>query len=627
VLRETDRAIERVRTGEKPKRALTLAWEALKLCGEALPELVAELREHLAARLTAAGVSPGILAQALGRISPDSPNFPRLLALARERLDSDPDPLIACGMWEEFRRSAVRAGWFSEKSLECAVLYLHMASLLDRVPSEELACGRQRLAEVKERHFRGGELPVALMDTYYADPRELYRRACASDPQAEAFELWLDWEKRQGDLRGAEEAAELWRRSRPQDIPPLLYLMDVTEERGALEKSLGYIARAEALDGLNAEVRRARLRLLFRATVRNLRDRRPHLAFERLATMAALPQLQQGDRPALLAVLRWASAGICGREEEGRERRRELAALMEPAASTLLRWNVARLCRWREGWPDLAEPAQREDLAAAAARICALGDDVGIEFEIPREWVDEMTRSLSRGATRIDTRPLLALGEAALRRDNLRLAYAVSAAGLSRDVASEARFLFLRARALPGFETERRNQCLCAVIALARRQHDMELAGEAIEVRQGKRTTGRRSRRWREEEPLAESDLAILPEHLAALVEQERAARSFPDTAAERPPYVAQFAPVCQCPACRQRRGQPAFGEEADALPPPPPELVRELDRILARVEPEEALEALAALADSLGMPLPAPPLPGRRKRRRRNRYEEDDPF
>jgi hypothetical protein len=598
--------------------------EALKLCGEALPELVTPLREHLLARLAAANVSPRSATSALGGVSPDSPNLLRLMALANEGLYRESDPLAACGLWAEFRRSALQQKWFSEKSLECAALYLHMASLLDRIPAEELAHARERAAELGEAACGEEELPDSLKDTYYADPRELYRRACVSDPHSEAFERWLDWEKRAGDPRGAEEAAELWRRSLPQDIPPLLYLMDATEERGALDKSLGYIARAEALDGLNAEVRRARLRLLFRTAARHLRDRRPHLAFERLAAMAALPQLQQGDRPALLAALEWAGAGVSGRGQETGERLGALGALLGPVASTLLQWNVARWCRWREGWPDLAVRGDRESLAAGAGRVCALGEDLGIEFEIPFEWVDDMARLLSRGEARIETPHLLALGGAALRRQNMRLAYAVSAAGLARDGASEARFLFFRACALPGFETERRNQCLSAVIALARRQRDMELAAEAIEVRQGKRASGRRSRRWREEEPLEESDLAIGPEHLAALLEQERAARSYPASAADRPGYVAQFAEACQCPVCRQMRGQRAF-EEGPGGPPPPPELMREIEQMLGRMEPEEALVALAGLADSLGIPLPSGPLPGRKKRKRR--YEGDDPF
>ena len=78
-----------------------------------------------------------------------------------------------------------------------------------------------------------------------------------------------------------------------------------------------------------------------------------------------------------------------------------------------------------------------------------------------------------------------ALAEAALRRNLRELAYAASAAGLAKGGATEARFLLLRAQALPGWEFERRNDCIAAATELARRQRDMALVDEAVDLRRG----------------------------------------------------------------------------------------------------------------------------------------------
>ena len=87
-----------------------------------------------------------------------------------------------------------------------------------------------------------------------------------------------------------------------------------------------------------------------------------------------------------------------------------------------------------------------------------------------------------------DAAGLGALGEAALRADDLELAYAVSAAGLKLAQERWAEFLFLRARALPDWEEERQALCAAAASELARRQRNADLL--------------RRIGEWREEEML-----------------------------------------------------------------------------------------------------------------------------
>ena len=109
--------------------------------------------------------------------------------------------------------------------------------------------------------------------------------------------------------------AERWRRALPKDSRPLLFLMESAEKRGALNKAIGFLEQAEKLDALNPEVRRAALRLLVAQAIRHLRQRKPHLAEQKLAALEALPQAQEADRPAFLAGLRWACCVMRGEAE------------------------------------------------------------------------------------------------------------------------------------------------------------------------------------------------------------------------------------------------------------------------------------------------------------------------
>jgi hypothetical protein len=84
----------------------------------------------------------------------------------------------------------------------------------------------------------------------------------------------------------------------------------------------------------------------------------------------------------------------------------------------------------------------------------------------------------------------------------------------------EARFLLLRARALPDWAGERRDECLAAAIQLAHRQHDTELAAKAVDLR----------RRFSVETSFGlESGGAMLSEAgLDGVLLRERKAKSYP---------------------------------------------------------------------------------------------------
>jgi hypothetical protein len=174
-------------------------------------------------------------------------------------------------VWEDFRRQAIKENWFTADGLEDGVLSLHVAQLMEKIPPEIVAEIRAEERFYRTPGKRGHEEVLP-------SPGRLYERACKADPSFEAFQMWLSWAKKAGPWQVADNVAESWRKARPKDIQPLLYLMESEEKRSAYKKSLKHLEEAEELDRLNPEVRRAKLRLLLAAAIRHLRQGKTHLA-------------------------------------------------------------------------------------------------------------------------------------------------------------------------------------------------------------------------------------------------------------------------------------------------------------------------------------------------------------
>lgn len=114
------------------------------------------------------------------------------------------------------------------------------------------------------------------------------------------------------------------------------------------------------------------------------------------------------------------------------------------------------------------------------AHVCQLGELTGLPIPMRYEWNSDLVMALQQPVPGLDVAQLLAFGEAALNSIASELAYAASAAGLASGKAA-ARFLFLRARALPVWAAEQRRGCLAAAIALARQERDGELTDRILD--------------------------------------------------------------------------------------------------------------------------------------------------
>jgi hypothetical protein len=350
--------------------------------------------------------------------------------------------------------------------------------------------------------------------------------------------------------------AERWHQALPKDSRPLLYLMESAEKRRALNKAIGFLEQAESLDALNPEVRRAALRLLVAQVIRHLRRRKPHLAEQKLTTLEALPQAQEGDRRAFLTGLRWLCCIQCGEAEAATGHFNQVSRLLGGSAAAILTCgSTGEACGLKQDelsrylpqkrslphmgsitssilsllLPDKSQkpsPTQIDSLAAAVARACALGDDMGVAFTIPREFEREIFKELTSEHCALEARALRALAEAALRRNLRELAYAASGAGLAKGGATEARFLLLRAKVLPGWEFERRNDCIAAAAELARRQRDMALVDEAVELRRG--LHGRKMDFMDWVDSVDDRSFSMTTEELDEVLKGEKQSRKFP---------------------------------------------------------------------------------------------------
>jgi tetratricopeptide (TPR) repeat protein len=514
-------------------RILKAIRPVVEECQRSAPDQLDSLRQHISVRCAVADLDPAKVAAAMGGPSRHDATFLRLFARALEETHDAEKIVIACHVWEEFREVAAREGWFPPNGAESAALALHAADLLRGLPEGLLRELRYSLRSKAEN--RGERISFAL-------PEELYQRACALDPHPEAFAQWMEWASQSG---GSEQVAATWHRLRPQDIEPLLHLMKTAEARGAFQSALSHVSKAERIDSLHPEVRTARLRLMTANALRHLHKKKHALASADVGALAALPEMQQGDRRAFLAALRCIVSTLSGKEEDATASRAEVERLLESGtAAAVLLSAIAGAAKQRALWPlgpiETLSAQERTTLPVILARVAALAADVRVKVELPGPWMLEVANQFPAGRPTLNTGQLLLLAELALRVNQFELAYAVSAEGLERGGATEARFLLLRARSVTG-AVDRRVICAKAAAELARHQQDTVLVEEAVELVR---------------DLVGVDAVSLNLEQAREVLAKERAATKPPRKDRRGPDYSNLFGKLCQCEQCRRQRGE-----------------------------------------------------------------------
>jgi tetratricopeptide (TPR) repeat protein len=567
---------------DEPSQVLKAIRTAVQECRHSAPDLLGELRKMVCVKGEVGSYDMERVIAALEGAPRRDALFCRDVARALERSGDSEDLLLACEWWEDFRLEAVREGRFNERSLEVAALYLHMAGLLGRMPKP--------LLREMQRPF--GQ-PSSRETNYFRFPDQLYQRAAAIDGHPDVFSQWLQW-ARGNSIREAENVARAWNKALPDAVEPLLFLMEQSEKRNAFPTALSYLDKAERIDAVSPTVRTARLRLLAAGALRNLQQNKPHLAAQRLAQIAALPQSQQGDRPAFLAALRFLICHVSGDKPGSDAARLEVErALGDSVAGSLLIFGCAAFAKRHVGvllpLPKELGKQQRSGLPASMAKVLALAKDVGLlKFQLPVPYFAATEAQFQKASAALNIEQIRSLGEFGIATNHPRLAWEASAAGLARGGPTEAHFLLLRAEALPDGLGPRHEVLMAAAAELGRSQRDMEVVSQAVE--------GGRN-------PFNATPLSLTAEQARAVLAKEKAHPAFPSRFGPGPDYSEFFNDNgCMCPACCARRGErfdpDRLGPDLfDEFEPDEDEMERSFFETAPKGIPREILPALFEVA------------------------------
>jgi hypothetical protein len=516
-LRQTLADLDRAFRSGRTKAVIAAIATAVQECRRQRPELLDRLRQHISASALAIGVAAEPVRRALGASSVKDAYFWRLFARVCEKQAETHDLAAlfsACAAWEEFRRHAVHQGWFAPGGPEEAAVYLHLLDILATLPWEDFVEERGDFVHSFRRlggmamYYRAEEgQPAAVMacappappETYFLYPELLFGRACQATPTPDLFRRWLDWtQDHEMGPRAADEVATAWHAACPTDPRPLLVLAENAEARDAFGKALKFLKAAEALDGMNVEVRRARPRLVLATALRHLRKQQ-HLVGKDVAELAALPQMGEGDRPVLTEAVRWVAGAMAARPADADWAMQGLVAAagdrqtaiyaahliaFESEAHALVSALLARLQR-----PDLESVA----FLRAAARVRTLWGEMHLSFSMPNAWVAALPAAVQHADANLTEVQLRCLAEfmvscrsagtgAASSVAMAPLAYHLAGLALRRPDADHGQFLLLRGQSLlieDARAPERGLRCLRAARVLAARRRDMALVEAA----------------------------------------------------------------------------------------------------------------------------------------------------
>jgi hypothetical protein len=516
---------------------------AVRECQRSAPDRLMKLKQLIAVRGGVNDLDQSRLNAALEGAARQDAAYFRMFACALEDAGGAEELALACGMWDGFRHEALHDAWFPAGGVEEATLILHMAELAGRVP-EDLRIELRRAYE--SRPGKGGVRGDG-SEMYYLQPEKLYALASELDPRGEAFPRWMRWASGRRASE-AEGVAREWHKRCPDEIDPVLYLMRQSEKRSAFPTALGYLEKAERIDAVHPVVRAARMRLLAAAAMRHLQQKKPKLAEAKLAEMTALPQSQQGDRPAFLAALRHVIRLVSGKTAEAMETRAEVERLLPGGtAAAMLIFGVAGIAKQLHAFPlpGIKSLSQREraEIPVNLARVMAIAKDFGIaKFALPAAFFDEAETQFPGVRTSLNVEQLGLMGELGMATGHSRLAWAASGEGLSRGGPSEAGFLLLRSRALGPQQNERSLAIAAAAAALGRFHRDAGVVDKAVEILRN---------------PYGGDSISFTLEQAREVVRRELDSPAFPSLFRPGPDYRDLMPEnTCQCEDCKRRRGE-----------------------------------------------------------------------
>ena len=161
-------------------------------------------------------------------------------------------------------------------------------------------------------------------------PEEYWRRSVSLHPMAGTYRRWLEYVK--FDARSAEKILEEWHRDFPDDITPLVGLVDSCRARNVYQKAMSFFRRLDELAGGQPAVEAVRYFLLADNAVRHIAKGRDLKA---RGLLDAIPDTASPFLIALRDTLRLAAAGHDPSEADQVKSR--LAALRQPLSVRCIR--------------------------------------------------------------------------------------------------------------------------------------------------------------------------------------------------------------------------------------------------------------------------------------------------
>jgi hypothetical protein len=519
------------------------------------PELLEAVKQRISILAYSRSFNRRTVALAIGEPVRRDAQFWLFLARAVELgIDSHDHglaPLEACAVWDEFRRHALAEGRFAAKGPEEAALYHRMLGLLELYADDDLPPARRQFEATFDgfsSYYEGQPPPIAKLrrsdrNFDFLDAYMLYSRAAEAAPDRDTFARWLaHCQRRSLPWQKTDPVAAAWHDAHPRDTRPLLALVASTEKRNALSKAIFYLERAESLDPLSSEVRRARVRLLVAKALRHLQNGNARLMGRDLEELDATEMMHDSGHVAVSRMLRWAHGLLSDDVALAREQAGLVVETVgNPTAARVLLeglWEQSGRGPARE-LPQTA-PLEAGELVASVGKPMAAAAELGLVLSLKPEWRAALQADLRAERTDLDSASVAALAEVALDAGQPELAFSASSLGLDLDTDNRARWLLVRARCLPDFDRDRRLDAAMAAAAVARQHRRLDLVEAAVDY--AHQVAGRRSY----------ADLMDADDAQEVLEYELDNGEQYPTK-----PSFGYGGLRCDCPACRaaRRRG------------------------------------------------------------------------
>ena len=529
-LKELDTAFR----GEYLQDVIQAVRHTVTTCRRYQPLLLDKIKHHVIVTCLRHGMSLGKLTAAMGGIPRINAYFWRLFA---HDVENNQREEFACLFWEQFRKHAVQEGIFSEQGPETVAVYLHMIELLQRIPPDELKNVQVSFAEKAIAHdllqafyVNQPEELKALgpqqgdkSTKYFLYPERIFEQICSQHVDSEIYSRWVQYVTYDNqDQKVINKVLERWHEAIPDDSRPLLLLAEAARLRKAFTKALQYLDKAEKCDALNPKVKRARLKMWVSKAGAHLKQKKPHLVEKDCLELDAIPQCQEGDKPAFIVGLRWLAAAQAGNKQAQQECRKKIQDILgNDFDSEIFLMCIQSEYDFKVG--KIPKIPKGRALHDSQGRYCLICEEMGLQpdLSLTTEVYKTLKSELSKKTIDTATDRMLALGRV-LARDNFneakRILFALSGHGLRMGSQNEANFLFLRGQSLPYFLSERKKECFAVVAELARRQRNMELAAQAIDCYRRQSCSF-----WGDDKVTASEGM------IADILDEEKKAKNFPE--------------------------------------------------------------------------------------------------